>query len=40
VHVDATNADRGVLMLVPTCLTVEDAVPIATAFAAALHPAC
>ncbi len=37
VHVDATDADRGVLLLVPTCLTIADAAPIAAAFAAALH---
>jgi L-seryl-tRNA(Ser) seleniumtransferase len=33
IHVDATNADRGQLVLVPTCLTVEDVGPIGTAFA-------
>ena len=37
-HVDATNADHGVLVLVPTCLTAADAALIATAFAAALQP--
>ena len=36
VHVDATNADHGVLVLVPTCLTMADARPIAAAFATAL----
>ena len=36
VHVDATNADTGVLMLVPTCLGTGDAAVIGTAFAAAL----
>jgi hypothetical protein len=34
--VDATNADTGVLMLVPTCLGTGDAAVIGTAFAAAL----
>jgi hypothetical protein len=32
VHVDATNADAGVLILVPTCLRSEDAAEIAAAF--------
>lgn len=36
VHVDSTNADAGVLILVPTCLRSEDVVPIASAFAHAL----
>jgi L-seryl-tRNA(Ser) seleniumtransferase len=36
VRVDATNADTGVLMLVPTCLGTGDAAVIGTAFAAAL----
>jgi D-glucosaminate-6-phosphate ammonia-lyase len=36
VHVDATSADTGVLMLVPTCLGVGDAVVIAAAFATAM----
>jgi D-glucosaminate-6-phosphate ammonia-lyase len=36
VHVDATNADRGVLILVPTCLNTDDVVAIAGAFTAAL----
>ena len=36
VHVDSTRADRGVLTLVPTCLTPADATPIADAFRAAL----
>ena len=39
VHVDATNADGGVLMLVPTCLKSEDAVAIAAAFEVALGAA-
>jgi len=39
VHVDATDADRGVLVLVPTCLSIADAAPIAAAFAAALQSA-
>ena len=38
VHVDATNADHEVLLLVPTCLTAADAGAIAAAFAAALSP--
>ncbi len=37
-HVDATNADQGLLLLVPTCLTPADAGGIAAAFAAALEP--
>jgi D-glucosaminate-6-phosphate ammonia-lyase len=36
VHVDATNADTGVLVLVPTCLSTGDAAVIGTAFAAAM----
>jgi L-seryl-tRNA(Ser) seleniumtransferase len=36
IHVDSTNADKGILMLVPTCLEVGDAAVIGTAFAAAL----
>jgi D-glucosaminate-6-phosphate ammonia-lyase len=36
VHVDSTNADAGILILVPTCLRMDDAAVIAAAFAAAL----
>jgi D-glucosaminate-6-phosphate ammonia-lyase len=36
VHVDATSADNGILMLVPTCLAVGDVPVIQAAFAAAL----
>jgi D-glucosaminate-6-phosphate ammonia-lyase len=36
VHVDKTNADQGLLMLVPTCLAAADAGAIRAAFAAAL----
>jgi L-seryl-tRNA(Ser) seleniumtransferase len=36
IHVDATNADRGTLVLVPTCLNLEDAALIGDAFAHAL----
>lgn len=36
VHADATNADHGILMLVPTCLTASDAPLIRAAFSAAL----
>jgi D-glucosaminate-6-phosphate ammonia-lyase len=36
VHVDAGNADHGILMLVPTCLAAGDAVVIHAAFANAL----
>jgi L-seryl-tRNA(Ser) seleniumtransferase len=36
VHVDSTHADSGILILVPTCLTIEDAPAISTAFTAAL----
>jgi L-seryl-tRNA(Ser) seleniumtransferase len=37
VHVDATSADAGILMLVPTCLRAEDVPLIVAAFAAALR---
>ena len=37
VHVDATNADRGSLILAPTCLRLEDAAAIGAAFNAALR---
>jgi L-seryl-tRNA(Ser) seleniumtransferase len=36
IHVDSTNADGGTLLLVPTCLNIDDAAAIAAAFAAAL----
>jgi L-seryl-tRNA(Ser) seleniumtransferase len=36
VHVDSTHADSGILILVPTCLTIEDAPAIGTAFTAAM----
>ena len=36
VHVDSTNADTGSLMLVPTCLDIDDAPVIGAAFAAAM----
>ena len=36
IHVDSTNADQGLLMLVPTCLEIADTAVIGTAFAAAL----
>jgi D-glucosaminate-6-phosphate ammonia-lyase len=36
IHVDATNADAGILLLVPTCLAIEDAPTIGSAFAAAM----
>jgi D-glucosaminate-6-phosphate ammonia-lyase len=36
VHVDSTKADSGILILVPTCLAIEDAPAIGTAFTAAL----
>lgn len=36
VHVDSTNADAGTLLLVPTCLALDDAPAIGAAFAAAL----
>ncbi len=35
IHVDATNADAGVLVLVPTCLAIDDAALIGRAFHAA-----
>jgi D-glucosaminate-6-phosphate ammonia-lyase len=35
VHVDATNADAGVLILVPTCLAMDDVAVIGRAFLAA-----
>ena len=35
IHVDATGADAGVLMLVPTCLALDDAAIIGRAFLAA-----
>jgi len=37
VHVDSTNADNGTLILVPTCLRIDDATVIGAAFAAALN---
>lgn len=37
VHVDATNADQGTLMLVPTCLAVDDVPLIGAAFAGAIQ---
>jgi L-seryl-tRNA(Ser) seleniumtransferase len=36
VHVDSTNADTGILILVPTCLAIDDAPAIGRAFAAAM----
>jgi L-seryl-tRNA(Ser) seleniumtransferase len=39
VQVDSTNADQGVLVLVPTCLHVEDAAVIGAAFAHAVNGA-
>jgi D-glucosaminate-6-phosphate ammonia-lyase len=36
IHVDATNADQGILMLVPTCLGSGDAPAIGLAFAEAM----
>jgi D-glucosaminate-6-phosphate ammonia-lyase len=36
IHVDGTNADAGILILVPTCLGIGDAPVIAAAFGAAL----
>jgi D-glucosaminate-6-phosphate ammonia-lyase len=36
IHVDSTNADGGTLLLVPTCLNLDDAAAIGAAFAAAL----
>ena len=38
VYVDATDADQGTLILVPTCLGIDDAAAIGSAFAAALTP--
>jgi len=39
IHVDGTNADEGVLMLAPACLTVDDVPVIAAAVASAWqHP--
>ena len=38
VYVDATDADQGTLILVPTCLGIDDAPAIGAAFAAALTP--
>jgi seryl-tRNA(Sec) selenium transferase len=38
VYVDATDADQGTLILVPTCLGIDDAPAIGSAFAAALTP--
>jgi D-glucosaminate-6-phosphate ammonia-lyase len=38
IHVDSTNADRGIILLVPTCLQIDDAAAIGAAFAAALDP--
>jgi D-glucosaminate-6-phosphate ammonia-lyase len=37
IHVDSTNADNGTLMLVPTCLGIDDASVIGSAFAAAVR---
>jgi len=37
VHVDATNADRGILLLAPTCLSALHVPLIAAAFKTALH---
>lgn len=37
VHVDSTDADAGTLLLVPTCLRVDDADAIGAAFEAALR---
>jgi L-seryl-tRNA(Ser) seleniumtransferase len=37
VRVDASRARSGVLLLIPTCLSLEDAAPIAQAFAHALR---
>ena len=39
IHVDATNADRGVLVLAPTCLKPEEAALIGAAFARAVASA-
>jgi D-glucosaminate-6-phosphate ammonia-lyase len=38
IHVDSTNADTGILRLVPTCLGLDDVSIIGAAFAAALRP--
>lgn len=38
VYVDSTDADQGTLILVPTCLGIDDAPAIGAAFAAALTP--
>jgi D-glucosaminate-6-phosphate ammonia-lyase len=38
VYVDATDADQGTLILVPTCLGIDDVPAIGAAFAAALTP--
>jgi L-seryl-tRNA(Ser) seleniumtransferase len=36
IHIDSTNADRGALILVPTCLRLEEVPVIAAAFEAAV----
>jgi L-seryl-tRNA(Ser) seleniumtransferase len=36
IHVDSTNADTGILLLVPTCLGADDAAVIGRAFMAAM----
>lgn len=36
IHVDTTDADTGILILAPTCLKIEDAAVIGSAFAAAV----
>ena len=36
IHVDGTNADAGILLLVPTCLAIDDAPIIGSAFAKAM----
>jgi L-seryl-tRNA(Ser) seleniumtransferase len=36
IHVDSTNADTGILLLVPTCLGADDAAVIGRAFTAAM----
>jgi D-glucosaminate-6-phosphate ammonia-lyase len=36
IHVDGTNADAGILVLVPTCLGIDDALLIGAAFGAVL----
>jgi L-seryl-tRNA(Ser) seleniumtransferase len=38
IYVDSTDADRGTLVLVPTCLGPNDAAVIGNAFAAAVSP--